>query len=41
MKCQQHQRMIIADFSKKNLVEKNKIQKLKKLAIYEGDFEEH
>ena len=33
--------MIIADFSKKNLVEENKIQKLKKSAIYEGDLEEH
>ena len=33
--------MIIADFSKKNLVGENKIQKLKKSAIYEGDLEDH
>ena len=33
--------MIIADFSKKNLVKENKIQKLKKSAIYKGDLEEH
>ena len=33
--------MIIADFSKKKLVEENKTQKLKKSAIHEGDLEEH
>ena len=33
--------MIIVDFSKKNLVEETKIQKLNKSAIYEEDFEEH
>ena len=32
---------LIADFSKKNLVEEDKTQKLKKSAIYEGDLEEH
>ena len=41
MKYHWHQRMIIADFSEKNLVEENKTQKLKKSAIYEGDLEEH
>ena len=34
MKYHWHQRMIIADFSEKNLVEENKTQKLKKSAIY-------
>ena len=33
--------MIIADFLKRNLVEENKIQKLKKSAIYEGDLPEY
>ena len=33
--------IIIADFSKNDLVEENKTQKLQKLAIFEGDFEEH
>ena len=33
--------MIIADFSKKNLVEENKTQKLKNSVIYEGDLKEH
>ena len=32
--------MIIADFSKKNLVKENKTQKLRKSAICEGDLEE-
>ena len=33
--------MIAADFLEKNLVEVNKIQKLKKSAIYKGDLGEH
>ena len=33
--------MIIADFSKKPLVEENKIQKFKKSAMYQGDLKEH
>ena len=33
--------MIVADSSKKSMVEDNKIQKLKRSAIFEGDLGEH